>query len=79
MDAEIALKKVFSFRTFEIDEKTLEYCGVKLERHDHEWKANQHYFIQKIKPVTIHKGRTAEDEINDHDWSQFRAFLGSLQ
>ena len=79
VDAEIALKKAFSFRTFETDEKTLEYCGVKLERQDHGWKVNQHDFIQKIKPVTIHKGRAAEDEMNDHDRSQLRALLGSLQ
>lgn len=79
VDAEIALKKAFSVRTFETDEKTLEYCGVKLERQDHGWKVNQHDFIQKIKPVTIHKGRVAEDEMNDHDRSQLRALLGSLQ
>jgi hypothetical protein len=79
VDAETALKKAFDFRTFETDEKTLEYCGVKLERHDHCWKVNQHDYIQKVKPVTIHKGRTAEDEMNDHDRSQLRALLGSLQ
>ncbi|CAL1159384.1 unnamed protein product [Cladocopium goreaui] len=58
---------------------TLEYCGVKLERHDHCWKVNQHDYIQKVKPVTIHKGRVAENEMNDHDRSQLRALLGSLQ
>ena len=78
-DAEIALKKAFDFRTFETDEKTLEYCGVKLERHDHCWKVNQYNYIQKVKPVTIYKDRMAEDEMNDHDRLQFRAFLGSLQ
>ena len=75
VDAEIALKKAFDFRTFETDEKTLEYCG----GHDHCWKVNQHDYIQKVKPVTIHKGRTAENEMNDHDRSQLRALLGSLQ
>ena len=79
VDAESALKKAFDFRTFETDEKTLEYCGLKLERHDHCWKVNQHDYIQKVKPVTIHKGRMAEDEMNDHDRSQLRALLGSLQ
>ena len=79
VDAETALKKAFDFRTFETDEKTLEYCGVKLERHDHCWKVNQHDYIQKVKPVTIHKGRVAENEMNDHDRSQLRALLGSLQ
>ena len=29
--------------------------------------------------MTIHKGRLAEDEMNDHDRSQLRALLGSLQ
>ena len=79
VDAETALKKAFDFRTFETDEKTLEYCGVKLERLDHCWKVNQHDYIQKVQPVTIHKGRVAEDEMNDHDRSQLRALLGSLQ
>ena len=79
LDAEAALRKAFDFRTFETDEKSLEYCGVKLERKDHCWSVNQEDYIQKIKPVTIHKGRTPEDEMNEHDRSQLRALLGSLQ
>ena len=79
LDAENALRKAFDFRTFETDEKSLEYCGIKLERKDHCWSVNQEDYIQKIKPVTIHKGRTPEDEMNEYDRSQLRALLGSLQ
>ena len=32
-----------------------------------------------MKPITIHKGRSAEDEMNEHDKSQLRALLGSIQ
>ena len=79
VDAEAALRKAFDFRTFETDDKTLEYCGVKLDRKDHCWTVSQEAYLQKVKPVTIHKGRTAEDEMNEHDRSQLRALLGSLQ
>eukprot|EP00435_Cladocopium_sp_Y103_P010330 s1562_g2.t1 len=57
----------------------LEYCGVKPERKNFAWAIHQEEYWQKVKPVTIHKGRTAENEMNDHDKSQLRALLGSLQ
>ena len=79
VNAEAALRKAFDFRTFETDDKTLEYCGVKLDRKDHCWTVSQESDLQKVKPVTIHKGRTTEDEMNEHDRSQFRTLLGSLQ
>ena len=66
LDVEKCLKKVFNFRTWETDTQTLEAV------HQEDcWK--------KVKPITIHKGRAAEDEMNEHDKTQLRALLGSIQ
>ena len=78
-DVEKRLKEVFNFRTWEADTQTLEYCGVKLERQNYAWSVHQEDYWKKVKPITIHKGRSAEDEMNEHDKSQLRALLGSIQ
>ena len=78
-DVEKRLKEVFNFRTWEADTQTLEYCGVKLERQNYAWSVHQEDYWKKVKPITIHKGRAAEDETNEHDKSQLRALLGSIQ
>ena len=78
-EAESKLKEIFNFRTWEKDEQTLEYCGVKLHRKDFAWELEQEEFIKKVKPITLHKGRSPEDEMNDQDRSQLRGLLGSLQ
>jgi len=79
VEAERKLKEVFNFRTWQDDKEVLEYCGVQLERKDHAWAIHQESYWHKVKPVTIHKGRSAEDEMNEHDKTQLRALLGSLQ
>ena len=79
VEAERKLKEVFNFRTWQDDKQVLEYCGVQLERKDHAWSIHQESYWHKVKPVTIHKGRSAEDEMNEHDKTQLRALLGSLQ
>lgn len=55
--AERSLRETFNFRTWDDDSKTLEYCGVHLQRDQHTWLVNQADFIKKIKPVTIHRGK----------------------
>jgi len=52
---------------------------MQLERKDHAWAIHQESYWQQVKPVTIHKGRSAEDKMNKHDKTQLRALLGSLQ
>ena len=79
VEAERKLKEVFNFRTWQEDKQVLEYCGVQLERKDHAWSIHPENYWHKVKPVTIHKGRSAEDEMNEHDKTQLRALLGSLQ
>ena len=73
------LKEVLNFRIWQDDKQVLEYCGVQLEKKDHAWAIHQDNYWQKVKPVTIHKGRSAEDKMNEHDKTQLRALLGSLQ
>ena len=77
--AEAELKKEFEFRTWDPDEKPLEYCGVMHSREDFAWKVSQEQYLKKCKPVTVHRGRQPEDEMTEHDRSQLRALLGSLQ
>ena len=77
--AESRLKEIFDFRTWQEDSETMEYCGVTHNRSDFAWSLSQKNFIQKVKPVTVHRGRGPEDEMNEHDRSQLRALLGSLQ
>ena len=79
IDAEKKLKEAFNFRSWEPDTQTIEYCGIKLERKDFTWEIHQADYWKKVKPVTIHKGRSPEDEMNEHDKSQLRALLGSIQ
>lgn len=79
VEAERKLKEVFKFRTWQDDKQVLEYRGVQLERKDHAWAIHHENFRHKVKPVTIHKRRSAEDEMNEHDKTQLRALLGSLQ
>ena len=77
--AERALKEKFEFRTWDSDDKPLEYCGVHHIRKDDSWVISQEQYLKKCKPVTIHRGRQPEEEVNEHDRSQLRALLGSLQ
>ena len=79
LEAEKLLKETFNFRSWDSDSKTIEYCGIHLERKDFTWEIHQSEYWKKVKPVTIHKGRSAEDEMNDHDKTQLRALLGSIQ
>ena len=79
LEAESKLKEIFNFRTWEDDSQVLEYCGVKLHRKDFAWELEQEDFLRKVKPITLHKGRSPEDEMNDHDRSQLRGLLGSSQ
>ena len=77
--AERRLKEVFEFRSWQEDSETMEYCGVLHDRKDFCWTLSQRHFIQKVKPVTIHRGRSPEDPMTEADRSQLRALLGSLQ
>ena len=79
LEAESNLKEIFNFRTWEDDSQVLEYCGVKLHRKDFAWGLEQEDFLRKVKPITLHKGRSPENEMNDHDRSQLRGLLGSQQ
>ena len=75
----LALKSKFEFRTWETDDKPMEYCGVHHIRDNFAWKLSQEQYLNKCKPVTIHRGRQPEEEMTEHDRSQLRALLGSLQ
>ena len=77
--AERRLKEVFDFRSWQEDSETMEYCGVLHDRKDFCWTWSQRHFIQKVKPVTIHRGRSPEDLMTEPDRAQLRALLGSLQ
>ena len=79
VEAEKLLKETFNFRSWDSDSKTIEYCGIHLERNDFAWEIHQAEYWKKVKPVTVHKGRSAEDEMNEHDKTQLRALLGSIQ
>lgn len=79
IEAERALKTRFDFRTWETDEKPMEYCGVHHIRDGFTWRLSQEQYLKKCKPMTIHRGRQPEDEMTDHDRTQLRALLGSLQ
>ena len=77
--AERRLKEVFDFRSWQEDSETMEYCGVLHDRKDFCWTLSQRHFLQKVKPVTIHRGRSQEDLMTEPDRAQLRALLGSLQ
>ena len=73
------MKELFNFRSWEPDIQIIEYCGIKLERKDFIWEIHQADYWKKVKFVNIHKGRSPENEMNEHDKSQLRALLGSIQ
>ena len=77
--AERRLKEVFEFRSWQEDSETMEYCGALHDRKDFCWTSSQRHFIQKVKPVTIHRGSSPEDPMTEPDRAQLRALLGSLQ
>ena len=79
VEAEKELKEAFEFRTWQTDSEPMEYCGASLKRQDYAWIVEHEQYVKKVKPVTVHRGRSPEDEMNDHDRSQLRALLGSLQ
>ena len=79
LGAERRLKEVFDFRRWQKDSETMEYCGVLHQREDFAWTLSQKHFLPKVKPVTLHRGRGAEDPMNDQDKAHLRALLGSLQ
>ncbi|CAK9000517.1 Copia protein, partial [Durusdinium trenchii] len=65
--------------TWDDDTKEIIYCGTVLTRKDFTWTLNQEGYIHKVKPVTVHRNRAPEEEVNEYDRSQLRALLGSLQ
>ena len=73
VSAEKALKGKFDFRTWETDEKTMEYCGVNHIREEFTWRLSQEEYLRKCKP----RGRQPEDEMTDQDRSQLRAGASS--
>ena len=78
VEAEKRLQQAFNFRTWDEDTKESTYCGTVLTKKDFTW-TNQESYIHKVKPVTVHRNQTPEEEMTDHDRSQLRALLGSLQ
>lgn len=79
VEAERLLQKAFNFRTWDDDTKEITYCGTVLNRKNFSWTLSQESYIHKVKPVTVHRNRTPEEEMTERDRSQLRALLGSLQ
>ena len=77
--AEQKLKETFNFRTWD-DGSSMEYCGARLVRkEDYSWELGHQEYIQKVKPLTIHRGQQTDDEMTPQDVTQLRGLLGSLQ
>ena len=65
MRAEQELQKTFNFRTWQKDEKGFEYCGASLQRYeDGTWIFDHKQYLQKIKPVTLEKGREPHSQLS---------------
>ena len=74
------LKETFSFREWQTSSK-LEYCGATLEKEEDTgtWKLHHGEYLRKVKPITMDRGRGAEDYMTPNEVTKFRGLLGSLQ
>ena len=73
------IKTMFNFRTWQQDE-SFEYCGADMSREtDGTWVVSHEKYLQKIKPLTMEKGRPTHSPMTPKEQSLLRGLLGSLQ
>ena len=74
------LKSNFSFREWKEEQSTLEYCGCELVKFPEGGAClQQSKYMEKVKPITIDKKRSAADLLKEREITQLRGLLGSLQ
>ena len=73
------IKTMFNFRTWQQDE-SFEYCGANMSRETNgTWVVSHEKYLQKIKPLTMEKGRPTHSPMTPKEQSLLRGLLGSLQ
>ena len=73
------IKTMFNFRTWQQDE-SFEYCGANMSRETNgTWVVSHEKYPQKIKPLTMEKGRPTHSPMTPKEQSLLRGLLGSLQ
>ena len=76
------LQKLFSFRDFRENQENFDFLGVQVARtFDNGLSCSHDSYLNKIKPIPLEKGRTADPEspATEKERTQLRALIGALQ
>ena len=72
------LKQEFNFREWQ-EKEDLEYCGASIKVTTDEITLDHQKYMHKVKPMTVEKGQSPEDEMDQKGITQLRGLVRSLQ